>query len=210
MGIRRLPGAVHDLAAARIWGIVRDLATSGLMVLADKGYAGPASASGHPTRAGTSPPPRRTPTGLMLGYALPADAPTLGSRPGTSCASSAAALESRAAGQSHPRSPDPRNQRMKRFIANFHTALSTATTAQLPLVEAISINAPLAGPRSPKACTASLARLLIYEGIHDDCEDVLDGPGPAECINDRAASAGISDQGNGRAPYAAGWVPDFA
>jgi hypothetical protein len=35
-----LPGAVHDLTAARIWGIVRELAACGLIVLADKGYAG--------------------------------------------------------------------------------------------------------------------------------------------------------------------------
>jgi hypothetical protein len=35
-----LPGAVHDLTAARTWGIVRELAASGLVVLADKGYAG--------------------------------------------------------------------------------------------------------------------------------------------------------------------------
>jgi hypothetical protein len=35
-----LPGAVHDLTAARIWGIVRELAAAGLVVLADKGYHG--------------------------------------------------------------------------------------------------------------------------------------------------------------------------
>ena len=35
-----LPGAVHDLTAARIWGIVRELAASGLVVLGDKGYLG--------------------------------------------------------------------------------------------------------------------------------------------------------------------------
>jgi DDE superfamily endonuclease len=35
-----LPGAVHDLTVARTWGIVRELAASGLVVLADKGYAG--------------------------------------------------------------------------------------------------------------------------------------------------------------------------
>jgi DDE superfamily endonuclease len=35
-----LPGAVHDLTAARIWGIVRELADAGLIVLADKGYIG--------------------------------------------------------------------------------------------------------------------------------------------------------------------------
>jgi hypothetical protein len=35
-----LPGSVHDLTAARIWGILRELAASGLVVLADKGYHG--------------------------------------------------------------------------------------------------------------------------------------------------------------------------
>ncbi len=35
-----LPGAVHDLTAARIWGIVRELAACGLVVLGDKGYLG--------------------------------------------------------------------------------------------------------------------------------------------------------------------------
>jgi DDE superfamily endonuclease/Helix-turn-helix of DDE superfamily endonuclease len=35
-----LPGAVHDLTAARIWGIIRELADAGLIVLADKGYIG--------------------------------------------------------------------------------------------------------------------------------------------------------------------------
>jgi hypothetical protein len=35
-----LPGSVHDLTAARIWGIVRELAAAGLITLADKGYIG--------------------------------------------------------------------------------------------------------------------------------------------------------------------------
>jgi hypothetical protein len=35
-----LPGAVHDLTAARIWGIICELAASGLVVLGDKGYLG--------------------------------------------------------------------------------------------------------------------------------------------------------------------------
>ena len=35
-----LPGAVHDLTAARIWGIVQALAASGLITLSDKGYHG--------------------------------------------------------------------------------------------------------------------------------------------------------------------------
>jgi len=35
-----LPGSVHDLTAARVWGIVAELAAAGLIVLADKGYHG--------------------------------------------------------------------------------------------------------------------------------------------------------------------------
>ena len=31
-----LRGSVYDLAAARIWGVIRALATTGLLVLADK------------------------------------------------------------------------------------------------------------------------------------------------------------------------------
>ncbi|WP_344458548.1 transposase family protein, partial [Actinocorallia aurantiaca] len=35
-----VPGSIHDLTAARNWGIIRSLATCGLLVLADKGYIG--------------------------------------------------------------------------------------------------------------------------------------------------------------------------
>jgi hypothetical protein len=35
-----LPGSTHDLTAARIWGILREAAAAGLIVLADKGYTG--------------------------------------------------------------------------------------------------------------------------------------------------------------------------
>jgi hypothetical protein len=35
-----LRGSTHDLTAARTWGILRELAASGLIVLADKGYHG--------------------------------------------------------------------------------------------------------------------------------------------------------------------------
>jgi hypothetical protein len=55
-----LPGAVHDLTAARIWGIVRELAACGLIVLADKGYAGAGENITLPTAAAASPPRRKT------------------------------------------------------------------------------------------------------------------------------------------------------
>jgi hypothetical protein len=35
-----LPGSTHDLTAARTWGILRELAAAGLIVVADKGYTG--------------------------------------------------------------------------------------------------------------------------------------------------------------------------
>jgi hypothetical protein len=35
-----LPGATHDLKAARIWGILRELEAAGWITLADKGYHG--------------------------------------------------------------------------------------------------------------------------------------------------------------------------
>lgn len=35
-----LPGAVHDLTAARIWGICGNWRAAGLIALADKGYTG--------------------------------------------------------------------------------------------------------------------------------------------------------------------------
>ncbi len=68
------PGAVHDLTAARIWGIVRELEAAGLIVLADKGYIGaaehlltpyrgrnkPASQKARQLRPRQSARPRRT------------------------------------------------------------------------------------------------------------------------------------------------------
>jgi hypothetical protein len=35
-----LRGSVHNLAAGRIWGVVRALAATGLVMLADKAYQG--------------------------------------------------------------------------------------------------------------------------------------------------------------------------
>jgi hypothetical protein len=50
-----LPGAVHDLAAARIWGIIRELAAAGLIVLADKGYHGAGDPALTPYRGRNKP-----------------------------------------------------------------------------------------------------------------------------------------------------------
>jgi hypothetical protein len=54
-----LPGAVHDLTAARIWGIVRRLAAAGLIVLADKGYIGAGEPVLTPYRGRNKPPSQK-------------------------------------------------------------------------------------------------------------------------------------------------------
>ena len=44
MGIRALPGSVHDKKAEWIWGVLDELEAAGLVTLADKGYQGSAYA----------------------------------------------------------------------------------------------------------------------------------------------------------------------
>ncbi len=48
-----LPDTVHDLTAARTWGIIRQLAAAGLITLADKGYHGAGSSTGRPPACAT-------------------------------------------------------------------------------------------------------------------------------------------------------------
>ena len=50
-----LPGATHDLTAARIWGILRELAAAGLIVLAGKGYTGAGDPAITPYRGRNKP-----------------------------------------------------------------------------------------------------------------------------------------------------------
>jgi hypothetical protein len=54
-----LPGAVHDLTAARIWAIIRQLAAAGPLVLADKGYTGAADPVLTPYRGRNKPPSQK-------------------------------------------------------------------------------------------------------------------------------------------------------
>jgi DDE superfamily endonuclease len=55
-----LPGAIHDLTAARIWGILRELAAPGLVVLADKGYHGAGDHVRTPYRGRNKPTSQKT------------------------------------------------------------------------------------------------------------------------------------------------------
>jgi hypothetical protein len=91
-----LPGAVHDLTAARIWGIIRQLAAARLIVLADKGYIGAGDHVLTPYRGRNKPASRKPPTPPTPSSAPPASAPTPSSRPGASCVNSAAAPRAQA------------------------------------------------------------------------------------------------------------------
>src|SRR5262249_53640065 len=59
VGLRALPDATHDLAAARIWGILRELAATGLIVLADKGYHGGGNPLLTPYKGRNKPPSQK-------------------------------------------------------------------------------------------------------------------------------------------------------
>jgi hypothetical protein len=86
-----LPGAVHDLTAARIWGIVRELAAAGLVVLADRGYTGAGDHVRTPYKGRNKPASQKTANRAHAQLAALANAPTPSSKPGASCANSAAA-----------------------------------------------------------------------------------------------------------------------
>src|SRR5215472_15812946 len=86
-----LPGAVHDLTAARIWGIIRELAAAGLTVLADKGYHGAGDPVLTPCRGRNKPASQQAANRAHAQLRSPASAPTPSSKPGASCANSAAA-----------------------------------------------------------------------------------------------------------------------
>ena len=86
-----LPGAVHDLTAARIWGIIRELAGAGLIVLADKGYHGAGDPALTPYRGRNKPASQQAANRAHAQLRSPASAPTPSPEPGASCANSAAA-----------------------------------------------------------------------------------------------------------------------
>lgn len=54
-----LPGSVHDLKAARIWGIIRRLNAAGLITLADKAYVGAGEHMRVPYKGRGKPPSQK-------------------------------------------------------------------------------------------------------------------------------------------------------
>ena len=79
-----LPGAVHDLEAARIWGMIRAVAEAGLLVLADKGYVGAGEHIKTPYKGRDKPESQRWPTAPTPSSVAPANERTRSSRHGRS------------------------------------------------------------------------------------------------------------------------------
>ena len=86
-----LPGSVHDLTAARTWGMLRELAAAGLVVLADKGYHGAGEPLITPYKGRNLPAAYASANGADAPAPRPpASAPTPTSSPSASCGNSAA------------------------------------------------------------------------------------------------------------------------
>ena len=73
MGVRPLPGSVHDKKAEWIWGVLAELEAAGLVVLADKGYQGSTHAK-TPYKGKNKPQSQKTPTARTRNSARPASA----------------------------------------------------------------------------------------------------------------------------------------
>jgi hypothetical protein len=85
-----LPGAVHDLTAARIQGSCANSRRPGWRCWRTRATPVPVTTCAFPTGVAASPPRRKTPTAPTPSYAALVNAPTPSSRPGASCANSAA------------------------------------------------------------------------------------------------------------------------
>jgi DDE superfamily endonuclease len=114
VGLRCLHGAVHDLSAVRICGIVRELAADGLIVLADKGYLGGGRHILTPYRGRNKPASQKAANQAYASPGAPAERANaqlkaqrilrkLRYRP----------LVNWATRQSHPRLANPQNRKMK-------------------------------------------------------------------------------------------------
>jgi hypothetical protein len=94
-----LPGAAHDLTAARIWGILRELAAAGLIVLADKGYTGAGDPVLAPYRGRGKPPSQKDANRAHARLRAPGERANASSRPGGSAQTPLLPLARRAARQ---------------------------------------------------------------------------------------------------------------
>ena len=110
-----LPGAVHDLTAARIWGILRELAASGLVVLADKGYAGAGDHVRIPYRGRGKPASQKDANRAHAQLRSPGERANAQLKTWRILRKlRCCPWQSRAARKSYPRPSSPRDRRMKK------------------------------------------------------------------------------------------------
>jgi hypothetical protein len=105
---------MHDLTAARIWGIVRELAAAGLITLAGTPCIGAGEHVLTPYRGLGKPDSHKAAYRAHAQLRAPSERAHAQSKAGTSCARSAAPLAGRAHCQGHPRPSNPRDRRMKK------------------------------------------------------------------------------------------------
>jgi len=87
-----LPGSTHDLTAARVWGILRELEKAGVLTLADKGYRGAeATVVITPYKGKNKPESQKQATGPTPDCVVRVSARTPSSSHGASSGNSAAA-----------------------------------------------------------------------------------------------------------------------
>ena len=122
-----LPGAVHDLTAARIWGILRELLASGLVVLADKGYAGAGDHVRIPYRGRNKPASQKDANRAHAQLRSPGERGNAQLKTWRILRKLRLPLARRAARQSYPRPSSPRDRRMKK--AQCHTGSEDDTDA---------------------------------------------------------------------------------
>jgi DDE superfamily endonuclease len=110
-----LPGAVHDLTAARIWGIVRELAATGLVVLADKGHHGAGDHVHVPYRDRNKPASQKAANRAHAQLRSPGERANAQLKTWRILRQTPLLPVARGpARQSHPRPSGPRERRMKR------------------------------------------------------------------------------------------------
>jgi hypothetical protein len=147
--LRAAAGAIHDLTAARIWDILRELAASGLVVLADKGYHGAGDHIRTPCKGRNKPESQQAPNrahAKLRGPGEPANAQL--KTPAHRVQTPLLPLAGRSARQAHPRLADPRDERTKWA----HCRLPR------PMAKAMEQNAP---GMSTVACFSARRRLHL-------------------------------------------------
>ena len=108
-----LPGSVHDLTAARIWGIPGALAAAGLATLSDKGYTGAGDPVLTPYRGRNKPASQKDANRAHARLRAPGERANAQLKTWHILRKPLLSLARRADHQGDPRPHSPRNRRMK-------------------------------------------------------------------------------------------------